>query len=92
MPKHSQETHGSNGKSAHENIDIDTHYDTIKDVYGPREFKRPHMIVNTGPVEQHEDDYIRPNTDLETRLPIRSNEHLKCMYSECWDDIGEFSW
>ena len=50
------------------------------------------MIVNTGPVEQHEDDYIRPNTDLETRLPIRSNEHIKCMYSEYWDDIHEFSW
>ena len=50
------------------------------------------MIVNTVPVKQHEDDYIRPNADLETRLQIRSNEHLKCMYSECWDDIGEFSW
>ena len=91
-PKHSQEIHGSNRKSALANIDIDTHYYTIKDVYGPGEFRRPHMIVNTGPVEQHEDDYIRPNADLETRLPIRSNEHIKCMYSECWDDIGEFSW
>ena len=50
------------------------------------------MIVNTGPVQQHEDDYIRPNADLETILQIRSNEHIKCMYSECWDDIGKFSW
>ena len=25
------------------------------------------MIVNTVPVEQHEDDYIRPNADLETK-------------------------
>ena len=41
------------------------------------------MIVNTVPVKQHEDDYIRANADLETRLQIRSNEHLKCMYSEC---------
>ena len=51
---------------------------------------RPHMNVNTVSMEQHEDDYIRPNADLETRLQIRSNEHLKCMYSECWDGIGEF--
>ena len=87
-----QERHGSNGKSVHENIDIDTHYDIIKDVYVPGEFRSPHMIVNTGPVEQHEDDYIRLNADLETRLQIRSNEHLKCMYSECWDDIDKFSW
>ena len=29
------------------------------------------MIVNTVPVKQHEDDYIRPNADLETRLQIR---------------------
>ena len=50
------------------------------------------MIVNTVPVKQHEEDYIRPNADLETRLQIRSNEHLKCVYLECWDDIGEFSW
>ena len=49
------------------------------------------MIVNIGPVGQHEDDYIRPNADLETRLQIRSNEHLKCMHSECWDDIGELN-
>ena len=50
------------------------------------------MIVNTVPVEQHEFDYIRSNTDFEIRLQIRSNEQLKCMYSECWDDIGEISW
>ena len=50
------------------------------------------MIVNTVPVKQHEDDYIRLTADLETRLPIRSNEHLNCMFSEGWDDIGEFSW
>ena len=43
-------------------------------------------------MKQHEDDYIRPNADLQTRLQIRSSEHLKCMYSECSDDIGEFSW
>ena len=88
-PKHSQERHGSTGKSAHAYIDFDTQYDIMKDVYVPGEFRRPQMIV---PVKQHEDDYVRPNADLETRLQIRSNEHLKCMYSECWDDIGEFSW
>ena len=49
------------------------------------------MTVSTVPVKHNEDDYIRPNADLETRLQIRSNEHLKCMYLECWDDIGEFS-
>ena len=90
-PKLSQERHGSNGKSAHANIDIDTQY-IIKDVYVPEEFRRPHMIVNTVPVKQYKDDYIRPNADLETKLQIRSNEHLKCMYSECCNDIGGFSW
>ena len=79
-----------NGKSAHANIDIDIYYDIIKDVYVPGEFKRPHMTVNTVSVEQHEDDYIRPNADSKTRPQIRSNEHLKCMYSECWEGIGEF--
>ena len=52
---------------------------------------RPNMIVNIVPIEQHENDYIRPNANLGTILEIRSNEYLKCMYSECWDDIGEFS-
>ena len=88
-PKHSQERHGSNGKSAHANIDIDTHY-IIKDVCVPGEFRRPHMIINTVSMEQHEDEYIRPNAGLETRLQIRSNEHLKCIYSECRGDIGGF--
>ena len=41
----------------HANIDIHTHYDIIKDVYVLGEFRRSHMIVNTVPVEQHEDDY-----------------------------------
>ena len=35
------------------------------------------------------DNYIRPNADLETRTQIRSKEQLKCMYPECFDDIGE---
>ena len=48
------------------------------------------MNVNTVSVEQHEDDYIRPNADLETRPQIRCNEYLKCIHSECWDGIGKF--
>ena len=76
--------------SLHANIDIDTHCGVIEDVYVPGEFRRPPMIVNTVSMEQHEDDYIRPNADLETRLQIRSNEHLRCMHSECGDQRGEF--
>ena len=35
-------------------------------------------------VEQDEDDYIRPNADLEMKPHIRSEEQLKCMHSEYW--------
>ena len=35
-------------------------------------------------VEQDGDDYIRPNADLEMKPHIRSEEQLKCMYSEYW--------
>ena len=35
-------------------------------------------------VEQDGDDYIRPNADLETKPPTRSEEQPKCMYSEYW--------
>ena len=62
----------------------------MKDVYVPEEFKRPHMNINTVSVEQHEDNYIRPDADLETRPQIRRKEQLKCMYRECFDGIGEF--
>ena len=34
-------------------------------------------------VEQHGDDYIRPNADLEMKSQIRSKEQLNYMYSEC---------
>ena len=49
------------------------------------------MNVNTVSVEQHSDDYIRPNVDLEMRPHIRSKAQLKCMYPECLDGIGEFN-
>ena len=68
--------HGSSGKSAHVNRGIDTHYNAIKDVYVPGEFRRPDMNMNTVSMEQHGDDYTRPNADLETRLQIRSKEQL----------------
>ena len=55
---------GVNGKSAHANIDIDTHYDVIKDAFVPEEFRRTHMNINTVSVEQVGDDYIRLNADL----------------------------
>ena len=48
------------------------------------------MNVNTVSVEQHGEEYIRPNADLGTRPQIRSKEQLKCMYPECFDDISEF--
>ena len=64
MHKQSQQKHGSSGKSAHANIDVDTHYDVIKDVYVPGDVKRPHMKINTVSVEQHGNDYTRPDAGL----------------------------
>ena len=49
-----QENHGSSGKSALDNLDIDTHYTVIKDVYVPEKLKRPHTDVNIVCVEQQE--------------------------------------
>ena len=49
------------------------------------------MNVNTVPMEQHGDDFIRPNADLEMRPQIRSNEQLKCMYLECFVGICELN-
>ena len=77
--------HGSCGKSVHVNIDMDTHYYVMKNVYVPGEFRRPHINVNTVFMEQHGGNYIRTNADLEMRPQIRSKGHLKCMYSECLD-------
>ena len=48
------------------------------------------MNINTVYVEQHGDDYIKPNADLEMRPQIRTKAQLKCMYSECLDGISEF--
>ena len=90
MLQQSQENNGSSGKSEHDSLDIDTHYNVIKDVYVPEELKRPHTDVNTVSVEQQGNDYIRPNVDLGTRPQIRSKEQLKRMYPECFDGIGEF--
>ena len=90
MLQQSQENHGSSGKSSYDSLDIDTHYNVIKDVYVPEELKRPHTDVNTVSVEQQGNDYIRSNADLETRPQIRSKEQLKCMYPKCFDGIGEF--
>ena len=90
MLQQSQDNHGSSGKSAHDSLDIDTHYNVIKDVYVPEELKKPHTDVNRISVEQQGNDYIRSNADLESRPQIRSKEQLKCMYPECFDGIGEF--
>ena len=62
----------------------------MKDVYVPGEFKRPHINMNTVSMEQHGDDYIMPDADLETRPQIISKEHLKFKYQECFDGIWEF--
>ena len=86
-PKHSQR-HGSCGKSAHASINVDTHYDVVEDVYVTGEFKRPHeyKYCISG---IHEDDYTRPNDNLEMRPYIRSKEQLKYI-SRMFDGIGEF--
>ena len=89
MLQQSQENHGSSGKSAHDSLDTGTHYNVIKDVYVPEELRRPHTDVNAVSVEQQGDDYIRPNSDLETGPQIRSKEQLKHMYPESSDGIGE---
>ena len=75
--------HGSTGKSAHANRDIDAHYDVIK-VYVPGEFRKIQICGTRW------DDCIRPNADLEMKPQIRSKEQLKCMYSECLDGTGKF--
>ena len=51
MLQQSQENHGSSGKSAHDSLDIGTHYNVIKDVYVPEELKRSHTYVNTVSLE-----------------------------------------
>ena len=48
------------------------------------------MSINTLSVEQHGNDYIRPNADVETRPQIRSKVQLKLMYPERFDGTGEF--
>ena len=69
-----QESHGSSGRSVHANIDINTHYDVIKGVYCPGEFRRPHVNENTVSMEQYGDDYIRLNVDLEARPQIKNKK------------------
>ena len=54
MLQQSKENYGSSGKSAHDSLDIDTHYNVIKDVYVPEELKRPHTYVNTVSVNNRE--------------------------------------
>ena len=49
------------------------------------------MNINTVSIEQHREDYIRPNADLETGPQMRSKAKLNSMYSECLDGIGEFN-
>ena len=60
----------------------------LEDVYVPGKFKGSRMSIN---IEQHGDDYIRLNADLAMRPQISSKDQLKCMYSECFDGIGEFN-
>ena len=91
MFQKSQEGHDSNGKTVHVNTDIDTHYNIIKDMNVPGEYRRPHMNINAVSMEQHGDNYIRPNADLERRPQIRSKEQLKYIYPECFDGIGDFN-
>ena len=50
------------------------------------------MTINTVYVEQHGDDYIRLNADLEIRPQIISKEQLKNMYPECFAGIGDFKY
>ena len=48
------------------------------------------MNIITVSMEQHGNDYIRPNAHLDTRLQTRSKEQLKHMYPGCFDAIVEF--
>ena len=46
------------------NVDSNTHYDTLKDVFVVAVFKNPDANVNTVSLGQHGKDY-KPNADLE---------------------------
>ena len=91
MPVHSQR-HGKYGKSTQANINVESnvHYDAFEDVYVLGEFKNPDPAINAVSLEQYDEDNIRPNGRLESRLPISSREQLKCMYPEWLDDICAF--
>ena len=71
-------------------VDSNTHYDALKDVYVPGEFKNPDMSINAVSLEQYGEDYIRPNADLESRPQSKSMGQLNCMYPEWLDAIFEF--
>ena len=69
--KQSHQRHGSNGKSAHASINVDTYYDVVEDVYVPGKFKRPYISIS---MEEHGDYYITPNVDLGMKPQTRSKE------------------
>ena len=73
--------HGSTGRYAHTNRDIDAHYDVKK-------FMFQESLGGLRSVEQERDDYIRPNADLEMKLQITSE--AKKYVSRIWYAIGDF--
>ena len=46
-------------------------YDTLKDVHVVGEFENPDTSINAVSMEQSDEDYIRPNANLESRLKQR---------------------
>ena len=88
MTSHSQK-HGNCGQDVYAIIyaDSSTYYSALIYVYVPAELKN----INAVPLEQYDEDYSRPNADLETIPQIKSREQGKHMYPEWLDDIGEFN-
>ena len=83
MPKHSLR-HSNHIKSAHANINIEsnTYYGTLEDVYVAEELKNPDMSINAVSLGKYDEDYIRSNDYLESIPSSRSREQLTYMYPE----------
>ena len=58
---------GNFGKSIHANINVDNnnHYGAFEDAYLPEEFTNLATNISTVSLEQCDEDFIRPNADLE---------------------------
>ena len=77
--KHSQRLGNHGMLHVNINIDTNTHCEAFEDVSFPGEFKNPDPSINVITLGKYDENYIRPNADLESRPPIRSREQLKCI-------------